>query len=433
MADPTTQAMAIEGGYDPGNLGKLGLMGTAMVNGANSPITGAAQVATGEGYGNTSMAENAKLAEQARQFNMTPVDAVQNGQPAFGTRASVVAPGSTYTPQESDSNFKGRELNQNWNNLDATTPLQQQAMGIAPKGQSTPHNYVAPDGVTHITYDGVTDSQTGQKLPGGGFIANAQGAAKDVGLGETNTLKTNLETAIVNNTNFVTQANAMVDLAKNHPEAFGPVGALRGIGQEAMQTGSTLLNLVGGDGAFKQAQQAAANAGLQKVLPEMYDPNLPKARAAYYVLLYNYASALTGQSGRSVSDKDIELAQRALGNPDDLFGSANNFVTKVQTAAEIAQHNTDHSRFILKNGFNATDPSDAQVSGNLEKVSSDLAGTSNTAPPVTAPGGPAAPAQGAPAATGGPIQIKDAAGYNALPPGTHYIDPSGQPRVKVAQ
>jgi hypothetical protein len=303
----------------------------------------------------------------------------------------------------------------------------------------TPNAACSSDGVTHITYDGVTDSQTGQKLPGGGFIANAQGSAKDVGLGDpTNTLKTNLETAIVANTNFVTTASALVDLAKNHPEAFGPVGAVRGIGQEAMQTGSTLLGLVGGDGAFKQAQQAAANAGLQKLLPEMYDPNIPKARAAYYVLLYNYASALAGQQGRSTSDKDVEMAKQGLGNPDDLLGSAQNFVTKVQTALVLSQHNIDHARFILKNGFNAVDPNDANYSANLEAVGNDQKNISNTAPPVTAPGGPAAPAPaapapGAPAATGGPIQIKDAAGYNALPPGTHYIDPSGQPRVKVAQ
>ena len=280
---------------------------------------------------------------------------------------------------------------------------------------------------------------SGQQLAPGGFIANAQGAAKDVGLGDpTNTIKTNLQQSIINNSNFVTQAGGLVDMAKKHPEAFGIPGMVRGLGQEAVQTGAQLLGMVGGDAAFQKAQEAAKNAGLSNVLPQMYDPNIPKAQAAYYVLLYNYASALTGQSGRSVSDRDIELAQRALGSPEDLFGSAQNFVTKVQTAMTIAQHNADHSKFLLDNQFGSADPNDANYSGNLEAVGNDQKNISNSAPPTVGAPPAVAPAGGQPApataaAPGGPVQIKDAAGYNALPPGTHYIDPTGTPRVKAAQ
>jgi hypothetical protein len=55
-----------------------------------------------------------------------------------------------------------------------------------------------------------------------------------------------------------------------------------------------------------------------------------------------------------------------------------------------------------------------------------------------APAAPAAPAgvptrpgaAPAPAPAGSPVQIRDAAGYAALPPGAHYIDPNGVARIK---
>lgn len=419
--DPTVQAEAIESGYDPANLGKLGLMGSAFAKGATAPQTQNWQVGTGQSYDNTADAVNAKLAETAREFNQKPLPAVNaNGDPAFATQGNT----DGYTPLVSDADEKGALIAKNWNNLDTLNPNQQAVVGAAraPGAPQTPKNYVAPDGTTTITYDGISDARTGQQLPPGGFIANAQGPAKDVGLG-TNTVKTNLETALAANTNFITQANGMVALAKAHPEAFGPVGTVRGLGQEAMQTGSTLLNLVGGDGAFQQAQAAAKNAGLGKMLPEMYDPNIPKARAAYYVLLYNYSSALAGQQGRSVSDQDIKLAEQALGNPDDLFGSSQNFITKVQTAATIAAQNAEHARFLLKNGVTATDPNDANYSANLENVGSDQKNIPNTAAPVTSATPPAGGQAAPPAAGETPLQPKTAADFAAMPSGTLYVDP----------
>lgn len=431
MATPLGQAFVAASGRSPKDFADLSLSGSAMQNGATNPITQNAQVGAGESYDNTYGAFKTKTDETAREFNEKPLAAIDSsGNPVFTRQGADL---STLFPVQTDSEQKGRLIGNNWDNMAAnsTAPLsdeQLRVLGAAPKSStSAGSNYIAPDGSVHLTSDGKTDLQSGAPLPAGGHLGTITGSTNDV-IDPTNTLKSNLQTSIINNGQFVTQAGAMVDMAKAHPEAFGPVGFLRGVGQEAMQTGAQLLGLVGGDDAFAQAQTAVANAGLKNLFPDMYDANLPKARAAYYVLLYNYASALTGQSGRSVSDKDIELAQRALGNPDDLFGSANNFITKVQTAQALAQHNVEHSRFLLQHGFDAVDPNDAGFSGKLEAVSSDINGAPNTAPPVTGPaGGPPAPPV-VPASA--PVQIKDDAGYAALPSGTLFVAPDGSTRKK---
>lgn len=429
MATPLGQAFIAASGRAPKDFADLGLAGSAMQNGATSPTTQNAQVGAGQSYDNTYGAFKTKADETAHEFNDKPLAAIDaNGNAVFARQGGDLR---SLFPVQTDSEQKGRLIGNNWDNMapGSTTPLsdeQERILGAAPKSStSAGSNYIAPDGSVHLTADGKTDLQSGQPLPPGGHLGTITGSTNDV-LDPTNTLKTNLQNSIVNNGQFVTQAGAMVDMAKAHPEAFGPVGYLRGVGQEAMQTGAQLLGLVGGDGAFKQAQDAVGNAGLKNLFPDMYDANLPKARAAYYVLLYNYASALTGQSGRSVSDKDIEIAQRALGNPDDLFGSANNFITKVQTAQALAAHNVEHSQFLLKNGFDAVDPNDANFSGTMEGVSSDLNGQSNTTAPVTAPGGPPAPA----APAGAPVPIKDDADYAALPSGTLFLAPDGTTRKK---
>jgi hypothetical protein len=144
-ADPTAQAETIESGYSPGDFGKLGLMGSAIANGAAAQPTQNWQVGTGQSYDNTANAVNAKLAENARQFNMTPVDAVQNGQPAFGTRASVVAPGSTFAPPQTDSQVKGNELYQNFGRLGDLPPAEQNVLGASNGAGPTTYRPATPE------------------------------------------------------------------------------------------------------------------------------------------------------------------------------------------------------------------------------------------------------------------------------------------------
>jgi len=378
MGTPLGQAVLLSSGIDPSNFNDLALGGAANQFGATDQRTQNAQIGAGQNFDNTADAFNRKLAEDARQFDQMPIAAVgPDGMPAFATQGNTAG----FRPPESDTLFKGRQLGNNWDNLGQTTELQQRALGIAEKtGNQTPKNYLAPDGKIHITYDGTSDAQTGMPLPPGGYMATVQGGAGDTGI--TNSVTGNLQSEILANKKFIGLADSAIDLATNHPEAFGPVGAIRGVGQELVQTADALFSSLGGEQALAGMQAQVAETGLDKFFPNLYDPNLPKAQSLHYLLVYQGAAALASQSGRSVSDKDVEVWQKIIGDPQALLGSAKNFITKLEMVKAIAQNNLEQAQFTLGNGVGGVDAPPPPLTDGIEAAGQSAGGTPNVTPPA---------------------------------------------------
>lgn len=363
-SDPITQAMLIGSGYKPGDFGDIGLMGAATKFGAEDPRTQNWQVGTGQSYGNTAGAFTKTLAETTRNNDMQSADrryGVDQSQATerykfFETPKEVILPGgapgfarqgelagSTNSPIMSETDQKGLLLGQNFGDLGALDPMQRQVLGANPSESGrTPRNYVTPSG-SFITYDGVTDAQSGQPLPAGGYIGNVEGSADNVGL--TNSTRTDAQAGIMAADKFSLMADRMLTLARNNPSSFGLVGNIRGKGQELAQAMKAVSSMFGGESGAAHAANAARREldaqGLGSLMPELYDPSLPATQMLGGLILYSGASALAGQENRSVSDADITLMKSILGEPMGLFESAESISVKLSLAKDIV---TEHKR-----------------------------------------------------------------------------------------
>lgn len=438
LATPVGQAMALSAGYDPKSFAALALGGTANADGAAAPATQAAQIGAGESYDNTAAATNAKLANAAQIAGNEPIAALTpTGAPTFISKSAAVAPGNTFAPVLTDAQEKGALIGTNWNNLPALNANQQAVIGAAraPGAVQTPHNYVAPGGVTHITYDGITDAQTGQLLPPGGFIANAQGTASEVGVAPTNAVKSDVQKSIIAQNQFSGLADAMIGLTNAHPEAFGAYGKVAGGVQEIGQAGQVLVNQLGGPQTYANLVNGARNAleasGASSDIVSQFDPAIPAVDTLGPVLAASAANAVAQQTGRSLSDQDYKLFLGIIGDPQGWLSSAVGVRTRLQILKAAVGYSGQMAQTYLNKGLA---PPDGLAAAALAKAVADVANSNQPASaPAAAPSvtSPMSPAQAQPTAPTAPVQIKSAADYAALPPGAHYIDPNGVARVKA--
>ncbi len=394
--DPVAQGMLIGSGFDPSKYIDLALASAATKFGATDKRTQDWQVGAGQFYDNTAGAFGAKLAETIRNNNMQSSDrrygvdrdmgqrmfefsnvgadqaidnaeiqrnndlqssdrryGVDQGQaterykfdndpvavmgptgPTYSRKADIV--GNMFKPILSETDQKGTLLGQNWDNLPDLNPEQRQVLGANPsEGSRTPRNYRGPDNRNYITYDGATDVG-GNPLPQGGYLASVEGSASDAGL--TNSTTTDTQKSVIANRRL----NYLLDMAEGltaDPNLFGIQGKARTLGQELVAGVSGLGQLFGdkstGGVALDVARKEAAGLGLQGLLPELYDPNLPAVQTIWGLLTYQVASALAGQRGQGASDKDIVAARQIVGEPQSLFSSAEMARSKLQQVRNI--------------------------------------------------------------------------------------------------
>lgn len=404
-SDPITQAMLIGAGYSPEDFARIGLMGAATGEGARSAAATNWTVGAGLPYNYTAeafdldLAEVARnndlqsadrrygvdqdVAEDARQFNMTPTEALVNGQPAFVPRSGAFDAG--VAPVLSETDVLGTELQRLFPTL---TPEQQRtAVGAAPSldqvragvatealgteaglggldpntqafvgadpsaGGGTPRNYIDPDGTVHITYDGITDAQTGTPLaPGGQLVSTSlQGGAADIGL--TNAGLTDNQADVISAEKF----NAIVDMAlplTEDPTLFGPVGFIRSKAQELIATVNAVVGAVAPETPVFDQVTGEQTGTIASLIPEMFDPRLSEVETLWGVLLYQGASALAGQENRSVSDQDVRAMRGILGSPMALFSSNTSMRAKLLQAQAVVNALANVSRNALANGVN---------------------------------------------------------------------------------
>lgn len=450
-SDPTVQALLIGAGYDPSKFAQIGRMGAATEYGATDPRTANWQIAAGDPYSSTAGAFNSTLAETTRahdqqstdrryatdqdiatkkwlnsnisaadqqesvdrRYNVDQSQLTERMKPIPGydpvTKQPVFVPmdkAPTVQPILSEADRKGTLLGENFNNLPALNPQQQEVLGarVDANKSAKPFNVIV-NGKTYLSTDGVTDIY-GNPIPSGGYIGTVQGSAADTGV--TNSVKTDEQGATIANKKFNSLVDQGMTLTQD-PTLFGPVGFARSIGQEIVQgakgVSALFQNGQPGDEALRAARADLAQNGLQNLLPEIYDPNLSKVETVWGLLVYQGAAALAGQQNRSVSDKDVQAMKQILGSPQSMFASAEAMKAKLMQAREI-------------------------VSG-FDTISREALG--DTAP-VTSPfGAGALPGEKVVPNAGQPVQIRGPQDYDALPAGAQYLDPNGVLRTKGAR
>ncbi|MER9685915.1 hypothetical protein [Mesorhizobium sp. M0139] len=363
-ADPTAQARMVLSGYDPKRFGDIALLGGATEFGAADPRTQNLQVGTGQSYDNTAAAVQAKQAEvgrnndlqsgdrhygvdqsigqQQREFSQKPIAALDGlGKQVFAPQGDLANGG--FAPILSEADQKGVLLGKNWDNLPGLVPEQKEVLGALPGsagGNRTPKNYIVKDAAgktqTLLTSDGVTDLQSGQPLPPGGYIGTVQGSANEAGV--TNAVNTDLQSGVIANKKFNFLLGQAMELTGD-PALFGAQGLARSLGQEVAAGVSGVAKAFGkgsvGDAALNDARVLAQQNGLASLIPELYDPNLPKVDTLWGLLVYQGASALAGQNGRGVSDADVKNMRQILGDPKSLFSSAAMMQSKLSQAQKI--------------------------------------------------------------------------------------------------
>jgi len=405
------QAMILAAGLDPQKSAVLGRMDAATSFGADDPRTANWQIAAGDPYSSTAGAFNSTLAEQTRNNNLQSTDrlaiadkdaamkrwlnenisaeatqksndtrrahdqqsvdrnyAVDQSQLTERTKPfSVYDPltkkfdflptnevnASDMQPIVSEADQKGTLLGQNWGNLDKLMPEQRQVLGANPSADriGTPRNYILPGGQTIITYDGITSAKDGTALPPNGYLGTVEGSATDTGV--TKAVTTDLQRNEIANKKF----NLLIDegmALTSDPTLFGAQGQVRSMLQEASQAvqGVSALFKDGADGdmALREARTVMQQKGMQDLLPELYDPNLPKVDTIWGLLVFQGATALAGQDASRISDKDVNAMKAILGSPQSMFSSAEAMKSKLETAKSLVDKFSAINQNALGNG-----------------------------------------------------------------------------------
>lgn len=361
----TGMASAVLAGYDPSNLAGMERYGAANTFGAMDPRTtnafvgaGGAYSSTGQGFRESEANTNARaanvLAENARQFNEKPYEAIVEGKPVIMTNKTAVG----NAPVLSETDAKGTLLTNNWSNLDTLTPPQQRVVGAAGTANPTPRNYVA-GGKNFVTYDGKTDVN-GAPLPAGGYIASAQGSADDVGLTNSNLTKVQANNMALER---VESTLSMIDGLSGDPTNFGPAGIVKGAAQNTAQAVDGIAKGLGFNGveaAVAGAREKLIKSGVNpSIVSGLFDPTLPKLNQAYSLLLYQGAEALAGQSGRSVTDADIKRMVGIIGDPESFWSSQATMKSRTEQLRQFIAAQRDINNRALNPGAPPAAPAGA--------------------------------------------------------------------------
>ena len=205
---------------------------------------------------------------------------------------------------------------------------------------ATPRNYLAPGGMKGITLDGVTDSQTGQRLPQGATVFTGQVQSADV-RGLTDSQAGTVLTSQGAIKAAADNARRLFEFAQD-PKNTGLVGVLRGAGQDVSLQAQSLADYFGGD-------LTKINASLQQKLGDLgqKDPALVEIPARERMFMYQVASAIAGQQGRGASDQDIKNVERAFGG-NGFFTSGPEFQTKLKTGLDLLSNQYGINKDLLK-------------------------------------------------------------------------------------
>lgn len=397
--------MAARAGVSADNLGGYERYNSANQYGAGDQRTTNAFVGAGGAYGSTAggfregeagtqRRADATLAENRRQFDMAPTTVSGDAGPTIVPRSQAYGQPAVEDLGKVKGDTARRALNAP-GGLATADDATQRFIGVEGKGAQTPRNMVGPDGKVRISYDGLTDARDNTPLPPGSYIANAQGAATDVGLAKP--VVTDLQKADIANQKFKALSAFTRNLAQADANNFGVTGMVKGAVQDVNAVAGNIASGLGYTGVQDAANAARDSAVRNGVSPQLlsgvFDPKLPALHTAADLMVFSAAEALAGQSGRGVTDRDVKIFKNIVGDPTEWAGNQEKYLAKLDTIDQILE---------LNNGV---------ISKNLRP--------SNPAGPQAAPGAvasPMSPAPGAPVSPAAQAAPKQAADGNFYVP-----------------
>lgn len=394
---------AAQGGMDPDKVGKLYRAVIANVPGstdsqiARSVVGSGNLIPAGNGVDAVSLEDRGNVMRFNRASDIAKTIASEQAKPVNVGEGNDVylAPGdprgggqTVLRGRDTLNTVRGGIAANALKTPDAPlTPLQAAILGNA---HATPHDYMDPNGNRGLTLDGgLTDAHSHAPLPQGtqvvGFNVQTDDPSK---LGKSP--QNDLQKADASLENFRTLLKRTYDSANGSPESsFGAVGDTKRIAQDIV----TQLNASKDLNGAKDAQDAVSQIRSKLIgaagIGSKFDTELSNMPAEAVLLTYAGASALAGQSNRSVSDKDFAIMKDALGDPHAWMTSKEKYLGRLRMADQIATDYANVGRRRLQ----------------MPEIGPALGG------------GQAPAAQGSPAAAGGapqgaPVQVwgRDASG-----------------------
>lgn len=355
--------MAIRAGVSPAELGGYDRYNAATTYGAADPRTDNAAVGAGGAYSSTAGAFNTNqandlrktqmgIAEQRYQFDNKPINVGTDQGPVITRQHEAYGQPAV----DSLANVKGNAARVALNSpggLAGTDPTTQRFIGAA--GSGTPHNYVS-NGRNFITNDGVTDAGTGQPLPQGGYLANAQGGSEEVGLTGNKTI----DKEVLNSRVAAQTAGAMIDrltTSLQQPDAARSTGYLgtvaRTFNDLRSQVEATVGVLGGQDAATSLSSpetQHAVDGAVQSIFgnanfnqrAQQLGISSSIMRSQIQDLAYTIAKAQ--DPGGRVSVDDIRRAAETVGasimDPQAAIPVLQDLKTRINTQQQIREQVT---------------------------------------------------------------------------------------------
>lgn len=367
-------ASGVLAGRDGGDLGDLVRALAANTMGVDDPRVSSAMLGAGDAFSSTPVgfgrdqmrqveqneADNAAAMARQLTVNDTNLERERLSQEAATARADmdvveVMVPGPNgpvprlVRRSEAVGEAPVLSLDQTRSVMFAQPQVQQDitdeqranfALGGAPGGATrAPDNYVLPDGSVVLSLDGRTGIN-GEVIPPGARRVGiaAQDSAENIGLRPN--VESGLQTSEVSRARFFDLSRQAREIAASDRTLFGPVGAARGAAQSAGQLLAGVTELFGGDvnaaidGAYADMAQSGVSPGVLNDL-FTFDPNLSDIQVLSTLLVYSGAAALAGQSGRDMSDRDVQIFKEIFGNPQGLFSSQQGFLARLNRAEAI--------------------------------------------------------------------------------------------------
>lgn len=386
---------AIRADVNANDLGGYERYSAANTFGATDPRTTNAFVGAGGAYGSTAtgfreseagtnMRAANTLAETVRQFDQKPTTIGTDKGPVIVRQSDAYGQPAVEDLGKVKGNAARVALNSP-GGLAGADQTTQQFIGAEGKGNPTPRNYVV-NGQNLITNDGVTDARSGQPLPPGGYLANPQGSANDVGLRPN--VQGDLQKQNLANQQFRGLINFTRNVAQKDPNNFGVTGFAKGVLQDGVVLAANVSQGLGYKGvqeAVNDVRTKAAAGGVNPaLLSGVFDPNLPALHTAADLMIFSAAESLAGQSGRAVSDKDVKIIKQIVGDPREWMTSQEKYLSKLDTIEQVLNIRQEVVDKNLR-GTNAAPAMPAQAAPGAN------------APPVSAPGAPQVQPQAAPA------------------------------------
>lgn len=237
----------------------------------------------------------------------------------------------------------------------------------------TVRRFQTPDGQSFRSVDnGLTDLDTGQSIPANAVEIGKVSATSltDAGLSPTSTNASAVFNEAAALRDFQDLVGITRTVAESDPTIFGLVGAGRSAAQGLTNVANSLDALFGGEGGFQAEIEKAQRAVLDPNITEpgarnrfagLFDPNLDAIQRLSTLLVFQGASALAGQEGRGLSDKDVKLFEGVFGNPQGVFASQASFLNALNVAEQILQRRLQANVERQRGEFNTAVPTGAPL------------------------------------------------------------------------